>query len=238
MSAKGLLRYHLYQKLWTGLDWLFPPTCGGCGQVGSHWCSNCHTRADKINSEVCMICGRPQSLDKKCDHCHYFPPRYKSVRSWALFDGPVREAMHNLKYKRDIALGEIFSRYLIMIVRSIGWDIDIILPVPLGVARQAERGYNQAALLAFPTALGLDISYKPSALRKIRDTRTQVGLSISERRDNVSGAFYAEPKHIRGRNILVVDDVITSGATLDACAEALIEAGAKDIYGITVARAK
>jgi ComF family protein len=117
------------------------------------------------------------------------------------------------------------------------WEIDLITPVPLGLARLAERGYNQSSLLARPLSLALHVPYRPQILSRVRETRSQVGLTAAERRENVSGAFVARSNGIMGRNVLLVDDVTTSGSTLDACAEALFTAGARQVYGLTLARA-
>jgi len=125
-------------------------------------------------------------------------------------------------------------------VESLGrlnWEIDVVIPVPLGVARQAERGYNQAALLARPIAWNFNWEYNPRALSRTRETRTQVGLNFEQRRENVAEAFQASHVSISGKHVLVVDDVTTSGATMDACASALEKAGAQQVYGFTLARA-
>jgi len=110
--------------------------------------------------------------------------------------------------------------------------------VPLSKQRLKERGYNQAAMLAKPLALGLGVPFQPKALQRRRNTRSQVGLSRKERRRNVAGAFWASPDWISGKAVVVVDDVATSGSTLDACAEALWRAGASNVFGLTLARAE
>jgi ComF family protein len=136
-----------------------------------------------------------------------------------------------------MALGEILARPMIAMLNDLKWKIDLVTAVPMGVARQAERGYNQAALLALSLALGSKITYQPRALSKARETRSQVGLTITERRKNVVGAFQARTNIVRGRCLLVVDDVTTSGATMEACSSTLLEAGAREVYGLTLARA-
>ena len=113
----------------------------------------------------------------------------------------------------------------------------MVVPVPISPSRRGERGYNQAALLARPIAMYHGLAYRPWALRKKRDTRSQVGLTIDQRRVNVQGAFEAEERVVGEAHILLVDDVTTSGATLNACSQALVEAGAKDVYCLTLARA-
>ncbi|MEW5872584.1 MAG: phosphoribosyltransferase family protein [Chloroflexota bacterium] len=149
----------------------------------------------------------------------------------------MRQALHCLKYKGDVSLGEILARPLIRLLQELGWAVDLVVPVPIGVARRAERGYNQAALLAFPVALGCGLSYQAGALRKVRETLSQVGLGAAQRYENVSGAFQANQRWVIDRSILVVDDVTTSGATMHACTNALLQVGAKQVYGLTLARA-
>jgi len=172
-----------------------------------------------------------------CKSCREAPPSFTALRSWASFEGPVRAAIHSLKYRRDVALGETLARHLIDALFKSNWCIDLVVPVPLGVARQAQRGYNQAALLAKPVALALGLRYRPQALAKRRETRSQVGLTLVERFVNVTGAFQANPSIVSGKNVLVIDDVATSGATLDSCSLALLEGGAERVFALTLARA-
>lgn len=125
---------------------------------------------------------------------------------------------------------------MITCLETTGWKVELVVPVPLGAARLAERGYNQASLLAKPVALSYALPYQPGALRKKHDTLSQVGLSLEERQRNVAGSFEANPADVAGRSVLIVDDVSTSGATLNACAESLLNSGAAAVYAITLAR--
>ncbi len=238
MQVGSNLSYKIYKVFWNALDWIYPPTCGGCGVLGSRWCLACEARAEMVHPPVCNRCGRKGESSRECKTCETLPPQFTSLQSWAFYDGPVRSAIQRLKYKRDIALGESLSRNLITLLYKTNWHIDLISPVPLSIARQAERGYNQAALLSIPVALGLQIRYSPNALRKVRDTQSQVGLSLHQRRENIQGAFWADPKSVKGKKVLVIDDVITSGATLNECASSLFAAGAAAVYGLTIAQAK
>ncbi len=174
---------------------------------------------------------------KICPLCREIPPKITAIRSWAVYDEITRKALLQLKYRRNLALGETLSYFLCNLLLETGWKIDVITPIPLGDARIRERGYNQAALLARPVALKFDISYKPKIVSRNRETLSQVNLNFEERKKNVAGAFKANKKLAFGKNILIIDDVTTSGSTLKACAEALIEAGAKKVYGMTIARA-
>jgi ComF family protein len=159
------------------------------------------------------------------------------MRSWAAFDSPVRQALHKLKYRRDMGLGDALAVPIARFVDSFAWPFSVVIPVPLGQKRMAERGYNQVALISHPLSLALGRDYRPAALKRARETRSQVGLNAHERRKNVEHAFIADPRHIRGKTILVVDDVATTGSTLSSCAAALLQAGATDVYALTVARA-
>lgn len=239
MSLPVRPAYVIYQWLWTGLDWLFPPNCGGCGVKGARWCAACQADAIVIQPPICIICGAINIVGEgQCFHCSNSRPSYSSLRSWALFKGSVRNAVHRLKYGKDVAMGEILSRPLIQIVSNQDWKIDLVIPVPLSVARKIERGYNQAALLARPISLATGWAYAPSALLRTRETASQVGLSIADRLINVSGAFEGNRIKLDKKNVLLVDDVTTSGATLMACSQALRLAGANEVYCVTLARAE
>ncbi len=232
-----MLRYQVYHWAWLALDWLFPPVCGGCGEPGARWCEGCRQRVQRIEPPICEHCGQEVSQGAVCARCQSAPPAATTVRSWAVFAGPLRQALHRVKYRRDLALAEALVADCEPFVRSLGWDVDIVAPVPMSRGRLKERGYNQAALLARPLALRLNIPYQPQLLRRVRDTRSQVGLNRAERRQNVARAFEAAASRASGRAVLLVDDVATSGATLDACAQALWRAGARSVFGFTLARA-
>jgi len=121
-------------------------------------------------------------------------------------------------------------------VGELAWPIDLIVPVPLSKSRMKQRGYNQVHFLARPLALQLDKKFAPKALIKIRDTASQVGLTKSERKRNTAEAFSASAQLVHNHSVLLVDDVTTSGATMEACARALLQAGSKEVFGLTLAR--
>jgi ComF family protein len=159
------------------------------------------------------------------------------MRSWAVFESPVQNGLHTMKYRHNIPFGEAIAMQMADDVRSLRWPIDVLIPVPLGKKRFKERGYNQVALVARPLAYQLGWRYEPDSLWKTRETRTQVGLNISQRSANVQGAYEADPAVVRGQSVLVMDDVATTGSTISACTAALLSAGAKDVYVLTIARA-
>ena len=159
------------------------------------------------------------------------------MRSWAVFDSPIQNALHTLKYRGNVAVGESIAQQMAEFVRTLHWPIDVMIPVPLGKKRLKERGYNQVGLVARPLAYQLGLRYEPDALWKARETRSQVGLSLTERRNNVQNAYQAEAKAVGRNSILIMDDVATTGSTIVACTEALLTAGAEEVYVLTIARA-
>jgi competence protein ComFC len=226
----------LYHLGWTAIDWLYPPECGGCMKPGFRWCAECQKQTTRIGPLFCPKCGNFNNDGNLCPRCNASPPSYVALRSWGIFIGPLREAIHRLKYQHDIGLGEALSGHLIGSYLENNWHVDLVVPIPLSLKRQVERGYNQAALLAWPFSLGLGLLYRPKAIQRIRDTRSQVGLRAHERLDNVMGAFLADRKQVAGKTILVIDDVTTTGATLSAAALAFMDAGARQVFGLSLAR--
>jgi ComF family protein len=178
----------------------------------------------------------PKQDESVCHECHEATLNYVALRSCAVFQGKLRDAIHQLKYRRNVSLGQVLAQPMIEQLCELDWPIDLVTPVPLGLARMAERGYNQASLLARPIALYFRKLYRPGIIHRCKETRSQVGLPVALRKENVADAFYAERAMTSGKNVLVIDDVITSGATMNACAKALMDAGAKQVYGYSLAR--
>lgn len=216
---------------------LYPPVCGGCGKAGWRWCPDCQERVPRINRPFCEKCGIPTNGAEICEKCLARPPSYRMMRSWAVFDSPVQNALHTLKYRRNIGLGDSLAVHMLDFVRSLGWPVDVIIPAPLGKKRRQERGYNQVDLVARPLAHELGFQYVPQALWKSRETRSQVGLTHSQRRENVHNAYQADPAKVKRKSILLMDDVATTGSTILSGTEALLSAGAQEVYALTVARA-
>ena len=142
-----------------------------------------------------------------------------------------------MKYKGNIGLGEALASQMLDFLISLNWKIDILIPVPLSKKRLQERGYNQVALVAQPLAYRAGIRYLPQAMWKAKNTRSQVGLNVNQRRENVLNAYQADAMAVRGKSILLMDDVSTTGSTISSGTEALLSAGARDVYAITIARA-
>jgi ComF family protein len=218
------------------LNLLFPQRCLGCGREGDLICSSCQLSLPKLVPPLCPKCGRPQSSGILCPDCVPWKAHIDGIRSPFRFEGLARQAVHQLKYKnlRSLAqtLADLLSQYLVL--NPI--PVDILMPVPLHPRRLKERGYNQSALLAshLGKSIGLPVDESCLARRKflLPQARTQ---SVIERRRNVEEAFSCD-KLSAGKQVLLVDDVSTSGATLDACAEVLKQAGAKSVWGLVFAR--
>lgn len=237
-SFKPPQTYALYHWLWSGLDLLFPPQCGGCGRAGVRWCANCAAQVQHPLAPLCNFCGvRIDRGHDTCNDCRDARPAYSVLRSWSIFEAPVRNAVHRLKYRRDIGLGEALTPQLSDFIASLHWPVEIVVPVPLGRKRLVERGYNQVSLIARPLSMAMRLPYAPDALARHHETRSQVGLSRSQRQQNVRRAFRARSGRVSGHTVLLVDDVATTGSTLSSCAEALYAAGARDVFAFTVSRA-
>ncbi len=210
-----LLVQHLQN---TALDFFFPPRCIACGCAGSLFCSACQAAIPFPPPVV-----EPDSplLER---------------RATADFGGAIQKAIHALKYKGQRAYAEPLGERLAAELTRSGWQPTLLTAIPLHEARLQTRGYNQAALLARALARQAGLPFEPTAIRRLRDTRPQVGLGARDRQTNVSGAFGAEIPIVKDQRVIIVDDVCTTGATLRACATALLEAGAAQVWGLTVAR--
>jgi ComF family protein len=232
------MKSRFYALGWKTLDLIFPPRCAGCDQWGERYCASCQDQTKLISTPLCQICGEPISGGESatCRRCRVSVISYSAIRSWAYFEGPLQKAIHKLKYKKDLGLSEILAQPMIQLLAEQKWKIDLITAIPLDEIKQRERGFNQSLYLARPIAWSIKAMIKPSAIRRIKITRSQVGLSIEERKKNVEGVFRAERELVSGKSILVVDDVVTTGSTINSCAAALLKAGALRIYGLTLAR--
>lgn len=236
-SPEPDFRYLARKWAWAGLDLLSPPRCGGCRKVGVRWCATCHASLRPLPIPLCIHCGETIAEPEHCPRCDRRPLSLTALRSAALFQGPLRQALHRLKYRHDQPLAQALGEEMAEYWMRLRWPEALVAPVPLSRQRLAERGYNQAELLARMFAGAAGLSLLPAALRRQRHTNSQVDLSLEERWTNVLGAFSASPEGVQGRTILLIDDVCTTGATLEACSRALLQASAARVYGLTAARA-
>jgi ComF family protein len=205
------------QVVTVALDLLFPPHCVSCERVGSFLCERCLATITPAPTRVL------QGLDGVCVHGN--------------FEGALSSAVHALKYDKCVRMADSLGTLLIRTLEETDWHVDMVTAVPLHESRLRERGYNQAGLLASTVAQHYHWAFVPGAVARIRETASQVHLNAQERRGNVAGAFKADCTVVSGRHVLIIDDVLTTGSTLAACAEALRAAGAERVYGAAVASA-
>ena len=237
-SMRGLARFQ--QQGWQAwnrfIDLLFPPRCGGCQTAGSLWCAACRAAAQSIEPPWCEKCGEPFVTDRLCANCRNHPLAIEKIRSVALFDGVLRQAIHRFKYERLSGLAEPFGNMLADYWQASQLSADWLIPVPLHPSRERDRGYNQSELLARYLARRVAVPVSGKGLRRTRATAVQMTLNAAERRQNVAGAFECVEVRVRGARVVIIDDVGTTGATLDACAQAVLKAGAVSVMGLTLAR--
>lgn len=211
------------------LDLAFPAACAGCGREGDPLCATCRPSLDaRLELRGGTPIGLPADL----------PAPLLQLEWCAPFAGPVRGALHQLKYAGERRLAQPLGEAVARRWSRVGEGASVVVPVPVHVARERQRGYDQAALIAEVAAGRLRMPYL-RALERARATVAQFELGRDERSTNVSGAFrvkVASASTVEGRWVLLVDDVVTTGATLAACAEALEAGGAIAVSAIAVAR--
>lgn len=217
------------------VGWLFPARCAGCGTLGSVWCSECVAQTHVLQEPVCGHCGYPlPEPQAECPACQGRHFAFTQARAWGSYGGVLRRAILKLKHKRNTDLGATLSAHMAAALPP-RWGVELVVPVPLSVRRQAQRGYNPAELLAAPLAQQVGLPLAAGALQRQRDTLPQMDLQLEQRWANVHGAF-AGTVAVAGRRVLLVDDIITSGATAHAAARALRAAGANSVYVLALAR--
>lgn len=234
------------RRFWPALLNLFwPLKCSGCGADLAfdrplRFCLWCLGQMHWVSEPFCARCGVPlPDGGRHCFPCRKKRPRFALARSALVFEDPVRKAIHRFKYAGKDDLAEDLGTLLFHAWKQLPElrAAEAAVPVPLHSADHRQRGFNQSELLASRLArLSGTLALLPSALRRVRRTPSQTRLDRAERAGNVAGAFSAAPALVRGKTVLVVDDVCTTGATLDACAGALRAAGARKVLALTLAR--
>lgn len=229
------------------LDIFFPPVCLLCARRADEkgFCAGCSRDIEtrRITGPLCSTCGTPFSsrnaLDHACGRCLEDAPAFQAARSAFVYEGPVLDALHRFKYTGDVSLAAPLARAALGAMDFLPGEHGqfLVVPVPLYAGRLKERGFNQSVLIAreISRLTGSPIEFR--GLKRARDTGQQVGLKAAERKRNVAGAFTVTDAAVfRGRKTLLVDDVATTGATLNECAKVLRRSGAQ-VYALTVARA-
>lgn len=233
------------------LDIIYPPRCSICGEflsknrfVEDPFCQGCANGFTPLVSPICPICSTPFSsgveTDHFCEDCLRNRPEYEEICAPYLYEGTVLEAIHRFKYGAKVRLGKILGRHLERFAETRIRKTENLLtvPVPLHGKRLRERGFNQSLLLARHVARRLKTGLDYLSVRRLRYTLPQTGLGKKGRRKNVRAAFrVVTPDAVKGKTVLLVDDVATTGNTLNECAGALKRAGCEKVICLVLAKA-
>ncbi len=229
---------------------IYPPRChicqdflGDCDRKIPDICDNCSSCFPAVTHPFCSICGVPfQSKveeDHLCEKCIQTRPFYDELRAPYLYEDKIMEAVHLIKYSGKSFLVKSFGPLLADFAKDRFRDTKdmIMIPVPLYKKKLRQRGFNQSALFVKSISTILEIEAGYYFLRRTRYTETQTGLNLKERRKNVKGAFEVpEGNDLRGKSVILVDDVATTGNTMNECARILKKAGCKKVFGLVLAR--
>ncbi len=228
------------------LDVVFPPRCVDCGAFDAFICDSCLSSTKRANGPRCPRCWK---LGHAANHCSAGgpgsqpdsgearrAPAFEALRSTFVYDSPAGAAVRILKFHGVSAIAPTMAVLMNETLAEWSPPIDFIVPVPLGSVRKRTRGYNQSELLAREIARHAGLPIEPNALRRARATQPQTEQpDAAARWRNVAGAFATGKRPVSGR-VLLIDDVTTTGATLDACARTLLNSGATQVYALTFAR--
>ena len=229
-------------------DVIFPPRCLGCAEILPHlnlrtFCASCRGKIRFINASHCPICGMAffdsPAPNHLCGNCLEKEPFFSLARAVASYETLILDAIHQFKYGRDISTGAALASFMAEFdFPDFDFtDYSIIIPVPLHIGRLRERGFNQSLILAKAIGKKYGIPVNFSLLKRSKSTLTQTGLDKTQREKNMRGAFtVSDNAKAKGKNIILFDDVYTTGATINQCAKILIKAGAGKVAVLTLAR--
>lgn len=233
---------------WNALDLLFPRHCIACSAWIPHahlgyLCPTCASNIPRITSPRCLRCAMPLGFYAKvrfgCMYCKGADLRFRQATAPCRHEGVAREAIHAFKYQGADFLAPFLADLMIVDLSETTFlkKVDLIVPVPLHWIKKMKRGYNQAALLAKRVAEHYRLPCDLTTLMRIRETPTQTALTRTQRQENLRGTFAVRwPEKVKGKIILLCDDVMTTGATASECARTLMAAGARAVYVSVVAR--
>jgi ComF family protein len=223
------------------LDFALPPRCAGCGTIVADvhsFCTGCWGEVQFLGQGGCGICGVPLEATEAdtCARCLAAPPLIVRTRAAVAYDDISKSIALRLKYGRKVALAKTMARFMAPLAGELAEDA-ILVPVPLHRRRTWTRGFNQAALVASELSKRLGLAAEPGLLKRVRPTPPLRGMSLSQRKRTVQGAFRVAPgTDLGGRTVVLIDDVLTTGRTSEACAKALQRAGAARVELLSWAR--
>lgn len=218
------------------VDLMFPPRCALCRSEGAFICDRCTATLPRADGDRCDRCWLPLRYGR-CFACEGYEPAFEALRSCFSYGGGVHDLVHALKFKRQSALAEPLGRFLAETIEEHALEADAVVPVPLHTMRRRDRGFDQALLLAREAVKNTKLPVIEALERRTNTPAQARSMDAKARRLNVRDAFSLRPgRDIDGRTLLLVDDVATTGATLDACARVLLAGGAASVLAVTVAR--
>ena len=242
-------QYHLGQARRAArvvLDLALPPRCIGCGartDAAGLACAACWSKLTFIAPPLCETCGAPFDIGiegtRRCAACYAATPAFDRARAAVIYDTGSRGLILGFKHGDRLTAGPLFGAWAARAGAELLADADIVAPVPLHRWRLLKRRYNQAALIADQVAKLTGVGHVPDLLERFRATPSQGEMGRTARIRNVAGAFRLNPRHcdrVKGSRIVLVDDVLTTGATVEACAKALRRGGAARVDVLTLAR--
>ncbi len=219
------------------IDFFFPRRCVGCGKEGDYLCARCTRALPRLLPPICQKCGKPESSGSRCAICWGRQTEIDGIRSLFHFEGVIRQAVHELKYNNLKAISGCLAVLMANYLKDNPMQGEVLVPVPLHPRRLRERGYNQSALLARELGKLMSLPVVEDSLHRYKDSPPQARAeTVEERWRNVRAAFVCLDGQLSGRRVVLVDDVCTSGATLEACAVALKDVEVISVWGFTLAR--
>lgn len=239
------LRRYFTDVLQKGVNLILPPQCSGCRArlAEPGLCASCWMELNFIEAPLCDRLGIPFDYDPGEGVVSALalanPPNFARARAVAHYNDRARALIHHYKYRDGLELAPLLGRMMTRSGKELIAECDIVVPVPLYRSRLWSRRYNQAAVLAMVIAKETGLIYEPQLLDRVRKTQAQVGLNASQRRRNVAQAFAVNEnafEQLSGRRVLLIDDVFTTGATVNSCSKALLSGGAETVNVLTFAR--
>lgn len=228
------------------LNLVYPKTCFGCRKFipwdkKGYLCGECLNKLDKLQPPFCVVCGKPLDIldSDRCPECTGYKYHFRRGYTASIYDGLIRDCIHNFKYNSCAYLGGTLADIMLEFAsKNIPLQkIDAVVPVPLHWRRFRDRGFNQSAVLARILSKGTGIRFIGNGLCRSKAVHPQAELSRKERMKNLQGAFKSgRQKDFFGKHILVIDDVYTTGTTMNECAKVLLDSGAKEVWVFSLAR--
>ncbi len=226
------------------LNYIYPPRCVSCSELmqeNGKFCGSCWSQLNFITKPYCRICCFEFSFDPGegndiCLKCNTTPPSYNFARSVLRFDEHSKKLIHNLKYHDSTFVATNFAKIIVNMYKHEISDADYIIPVPMHKWKRVFRLYNQAQILASEIMKEIGVKMLPDVLIKTKHTKSQTGLSKSQRQKNLKGSIIAKGSSVKGKKVILVDDVMTTGSTVDLCAAKLKKIGVKEVVVVCIAR--